>query len=203
MLGIGSPTRIAPGSKGIELSDRRNLFLPTTNDSPSEESLMMKRSYFLALAAGLFANLAFATASQAGEILVDTTASFTLTSPAGATASDFTFTYNSTAISDLTLVSAPAGSTISSDGVSKITIDLSPPSGGPASFEWTFKDPGPGPIGVVTAFEFSGAPVEFGATTEFEVTNQAVPEPASFALVGIGLTGILAFRRFFKKTLVA
>lgn len=163
----------------------------------------MKRSFFLALAAGLFANLAFATASQAGSILVDTTASFTLTSPAGATASGFTFTYNSTAISDLTLVSAPAGTNISSDGVSMITIDLSPPTGGPASFEWTFKDPGPGPIGVVAAFLFSGTPVEFGAKTEFNVSNKAVPEPASLALLGIGMTGFLAFRRFFKKTSVA
>jgi hypothetical protein len=36
-----------------------------------------------------------------------------------------------------------------------------------------------------------------------ELSQFAVPEPASLALIGIGMTGLLAFRRFFKKTPVA
>jgi PEP-CTERM motif len=164
---------------------------------------MMKRSFFLALAAGLFATLAFATPSQAGSVLVDTTASFTLTSPPGATATDFTFTYNSSSISALTLVSGPAGTTLTTDGVANITVHLAPPTGGPAAFEWTFTSP-TGPIGVTSAFVFGGTPPTFGATTSYSVTNTfSVPEPASLALLGIGMTGFLAFRRFFKKTSVA
>jgi len=34
-------------------------------------------------------------------------------------------------------------------------------------------------------------------------SSTSVPEPASWALLGIGMTGFLAFRRFFKKTPVA
>jgi hypothetical protein len=34
-------------------------------------------------------------------------------------------------------------------------------------------------------------------------SSEGVPEPASWALLGIGMTGFLAFRRFFKKTSVA
>jgi hypothetical protein len=166
---------------------------------------MMKRSYFLALAAGLCATLAFAQPSQAGPILVDTTASFTITSPPGATADDFSFTYNSTVISTpAVLVSAPAGTTIADNGTNTVTITMVPPTGGPASFEWKFTDAvDAGPIGVVLAFVFSGTPTEFGATTKFEVVNSGVPEPASLGLLGIGMTGLLAFRRFFKKTSVA
>jgi len=40
-------------------------------------------------------------------------------------------------------------------------------------------------------------------TQAFSSTGGGTPEPASLALLGIGMTGFLAFRRFFKKTSVA
>jgi hypothetical protein len=43
----------------------------------------------------------------------------------------------------------------------------------------------------------------FTSNISGNMSAQSVPEPASLALLGIGMTGFLAFRRFFKKTSVA
>jgi hypothetical protein len=52
-------------------------------------------------------------------------------------------------------------------------------------------------LAIVTGGTLTGT----GAFTE--VASSGVPEPGSLALLGIGMTGFLAFRRYFKKTSVA
>jgi hypothetical protein len=53
-------------------------------------------------------------------------------------------------------------------------------------------------LAIVTGGTLTGT----GAFTEL-ASRGGVPEPGSLALLGIGMTGFLAFRRFFKKTPVA
>jgi hypothetical protein len=45
--------------------------------------------------------------------------------------------------------------------------------------------------------------IDQGYSSVKGTTRGGTPEPASWALLGIGMTGFLAFRRFFKKTAVA
>jgi hypothetical protein len=129
------------------------------------------------------------------------------------------------------LVTAPAGHLLT-DAVLSMAVNVPAGSGGVVSIGETLTNGVTGgPVGsLATSASNSGSVLSdsitfagvqsifvskdiivYGGTTGAGVSiiNQGfsstggVPEPSSLALLGIGMTGFLAFRRFFKKTAVA
>jgi len=152
---------------------------------------MMKRSLFLSLAAGLLASLAIATPSQAGTVLYD--ASFDLSA---GTASSITVTYGTT------VTGYSVASSTDLTGVSYTIINAGPIHELYISFTAAAH-------GYINGFDIESATTYTGSSVDGlvnagtltqKITPLAVPEPASMALLGIGMTGFLAFRRFFKRT---
>jgi hypothetical protein len=163
---------------------------------------MSKRSFCGAVALAVLAGLAFATPSHAAPTTIDTKITFSVSG--GGTATDVTVTYSNPAIDpivsgSLTLVSA-GGLTISppiSEASNKVTVDFSPSSGTVGTLEFTFMTNTPASM---YDAELSGVTAGQTGTISASVVGLAAPEPASFALLGIGVTGFLACRRLFKRT---
>lgn len=180
----------------------------------------MKRSVFLALAAGVIATVAFTAPAQAASQLVTTTAYFAL-SPSGAKTSEIDFTFqqsDGTALTGITGITqlnsgGLAGLSYTIVGTSEIDVKftaanqtngtLGPPPTAGLQFKFTgsFTAPLIGGLGVfVKDMHLVLSP---GTSAAQSVSVVETPEPASWALLGIGMTGFLAFRRYFKKTSVA
>jgi hypothetical protein len=162
---------------------------------------MMKRSFFLALAAGLVASLMLTTPTQAGSV-VTTEAGFSVT-PSTGLASDIEVTYSITPTGPLTWLGTTTVNVLSTSIVGNtITVNFTPVNAGEVDF--TFATAAAPPV-TFTSASLTGVTAGAKGTLSVGVAAAAtgVPEPASIALLGIGMTGFLAFRRFFKKTSVA
>jgi hypothetical protein len=173
------------------------------DDSTFQEFSMMRRSVFACFAAGLIASLAFAAPSQAGTI-VTTTINFTGLDPA---ASSVVIDYaGAGVISDVTPVfGIPTGATEAISAPNQVTVTFASSTAGPEAVAFTFASTTPFGNGTQPAITLTSATASGGQTvgTTLSFSQSAIPEPASIALLGIGMTGFLAFRRLFKRTSVA
>ena len=167
---------------------------------------MKKSSLILCMAAGLFASLAFAAPSQAGSTLVTTDLVWSITGANNPTVTDLSIEYTAVdPISSLMVITDTfaGGATITEPTANTLDITFSAQASGSISFTFLTGE-APGDVGAVFG-PMSGlvnGPVGH-QNVSLNVAAFAVPEPASLALLGIGMTGFLAFRRFFKKTAVA
>lgn len=177
---------------------------------------MSRRSFFLAPIFGLLASLALASPSMA-------TPMYVVNVQEGFNVSNATFTPTITSVtytfSGLDTVSglsvnargvtspfAYVDPTIGSNGTTTVTISYSPAvllAGGSFSFDTLSTTSNvtliASEIKLVSAM-VTAASGNTLMSDNLHFTVLSVPEPNSMALLGIGMTSFLAFRRFFKRT---
>jgi hypothetical protein len=155
----------------------------------------MSRRSFLFGTLVLLAGLAAATPARAGSVIT-TTVNFATASP-GLTEIDLTYSGVGT-LSGLTPTTFTGGTATLTGDV--VALKFTTPDTGPFAFTFTMQDSTSTPASLTPTFTPSNSSLSgFG----FSISQGSVPEPATLALLGIGMTGLLAFRRFFKKTSVA
>jgi hypothetical protein len=181
----------------------------------------MSKRLLLIAACGLLASFTLATPSQAASTLVTTSATLnqTINPPPTYTGLVVTYTTAAGGFTSLTLTSngtlsstfpaPPFTSTITltpTPATETVTSSYSPSSFGVnLSESYSFTVPVPITMASSTVMiksiyfvESNGAHVT-PTHSSLTFSPLAIPEPASMSLLGIGMAGFLAFRRFFDK----
>jgi hypothetical protein len=178
---------------------------------------MMKRSFFLMAACGLLASLAFSAPSQAGTIVTTTVSYGSLVPASTASVTEVDFTY--TGAGTITNLSSFNDGALAYDsgtgGFFPVTAGLSfmapdevkltfSPGATWFSGSFTFNSTTPYSTADTISVAYVTTPGGQSLTQDvLSFNNAGVPEPTSMALLGIGMTSFLAFRRFFKRNPVA
>jgi PEP-CTERM motif len=174
----------------------------TLTNSISQEISMTKRSFFLTAAAGLLASAVLAAPSRAGQELL--TFSFALT-PTTSTATDLEVLLSGAVPTSGYTITSPSsnlpGATASGSG-DTVTINFTATDKTNGTVDVLFNTASP--VSLTGSQIFSGVTPPNSLTgTGLQINLFSVPEPNSIALLGIGMTGFLAFRRLFKRSSAA
>jgi PEP-CTERM motif len=170
---------------------------------------MQRRSLFLVPVVALLVGMVSSTPCQAASTLVivqDILSNFGPTETISSVSVSLTTAAEPFSSLDLIIPPVAKGSTISSSGETVTVIPSASASTafqslGEAVIQFTFVVPLSTTAAQADVTSTGNSIVTSGGTVSGTVTLSylSVPEPASWSMLGIGLTGLLTFRRFFGR----
>ena len=163
---------------------------------------MSRPSFLFALVVGVLANLTFVTSSQAGSVV--TVKSNVQLPPTVTSITSLDVTLSGVPPWSDWAVLVPSGATFTTN-VNTFEISFTPNESaafillGQAFATFTFDVPGDGTGITATSTSFATNTGNLNGTSAVHVAGGAVPEPASMSLLAVGMAGLVALRRCFRR----